>query len=260
MPINEAEALVLRTHPLSEADLIVVLYTREFGKIRVVAKHARRIKARFSGTLGLMTHLRVVYYERENRDLTYLKSCDLLESFFDLQAEYKYQVVFSYLAEVVDALFPDREPNDKVFRLLLAMLKAGKSHCDPIWLLAYFNLWILRLSGLLPSLSRCVQCGRELAESGGAFAPSEGKIFCLECRPRGGQRVSSDLVTLFQRCLSLPLEKVEESGRGNISELNNVMEKLVLKAVDKPLKTLELLRSNLYSDPIQPLGKTRRIP
>ncbi len=245
MPLIEAEVFVLRTHPLSESDLIVVFYSRELGKIRVVAKGARRVKGRFSGVLGPLCHLKISFYERENRELSFLSSCDLIESFFDLQRDYDSQVLSAYFAEVVDALLQDREPNPRVFRLLLSMLRAKSTGIGTIKVLVYFNFWMLRLAGFLPDLSRCSKCGKGLAGVGGRLVRSEQRAYCPDCKHEGGQKISTFVTLLAERIGSMPLEKVAENPELEIEVyevLNSALEPMLLRAVDKPLKTINLLR------------------
>ena len=80
MPLKESEAIVLRTYPLREADLLVTLFTRLEGKVRGVARSAKRSKRRFGGALEPLTYVRVYYEDREGQELTRLDSCDVLES------------------------------------------------------------------------------------------------------------------------------------------------------------------------------------
>ena len=92
MPLRETEAIVLRTYRLGEADKIVSLFTRQFGRLRAAAGGAQRTKSRYGGTLEPLSYIRLWLFERENRDLLRLNSAELLESFFDMQKDYRRQV------------------------------------------------------------------------------------------------------------------------------------------------------------------------
>ena len=100
MPLRESEAVVLRTHRLGEADKIVSLFTRQWGRLRAVAAGAQRPKSRYGGTLEPLSYVRLWLFERENRDLLRLNSAELLESFFDMQKDYRLQVAAQYVSEV----------------------------------------------------------------------------------------------------------------------------------------------------------------
>ena len=88
MPLRESEAVVLRSYPLGEADRLVSLLSRSMGRIRGVARGARRPKSRFGSTLETLSHIQVWFYERETRELVRINQCELLESFLDVQKDY----------------------------------------------------------------------------------------------------------------------------------------------------------------------------
>ncbi|HVN06483.1 MAG TPA: DNA repair protein RecO, partial [Bryobacteraceae bacterium] len=123
MPARVSEAFVLRTYPLKEADLVVSFLTRDQGKLRGVAKRARRLKSAFGSGLERLSQVRLSYFQREGKELVSLDSCDLLVSQFGLLSDYRAGVALDFFAEVTDQLLPPAEPNDKFFRLLAAVLE-----------------------------------------------------------------------------------------------------------------------------------------
>src|SRR5579863_2038184 len=141
MPLRETEAIVLRTYRLGEADKIVSLFSRQFGRLRAVASGAQRPKSRYGGVLEPLTYIRLWLFERENRDLLRINSAELLESFFAMQGDYTVHIAAQYIAEATERILPERETNERAFRLLVAALrglKAGGSIEKP---LSYFNYW-----------------------------------------------------------------------------------------------------------------------
>ena len=124
MPARVSEALVLRTYPLKEADLVVSFLTRDQGKLRGVAKRARRPKSAFGAGLERLSHVRMAYFQRETRELVNLDSCELIRSQFGLVSDYWAGVALDYFAEVAEQLLPSAEPSEKFFRLLLAVLES----------------------------------------------------------------------------------------------------------------------------------------
>jgi hypothetical protein len=123
MPARVSEALVLRTYPFREADLIVSFLTRDAGKLRGAARRARRPGSRFGAGLERLSHVRMTYFQRETRELVTLDTCELIWSPFDLAADYTTGVALDYMAEVTEQLLPPAEPNERFFRLLLAVLE-----------------------------------------------------------------------------------------------------------------------------------------
>jgi len=122
--IRQSEAIVLRTYPLREADLLVTLFTRSEGKIRGVAKAAKKSKRRFGGALEPLTCVRAYWDEREKQELARLDACEILQSPLASPVDYPRAVALAHVAEVLDELLPDREVNDPVFRLAVTVLAA----------------------------------------------------------------------------------------------------------------------------------------
>jgi DNA repair protein RecO (recombination protein O) len=164
MPAQASETLVLRTYPLKEADLVVSFFTRDQGKLRGVAKRARRTKNSFGSGLERLSHVRMYYFQRETRELVNLDSCELIQSQFDLMRDYTASVALDFIAEAADQLLPPHEPSERFFRLLIAVLEnIRRNPAVNVWAsVAYFTLWAVRLSGFLPEL-RISQESREIA-------------------------------------------------------------------------------------------------
>ena len=118
--------------------------------------------------------MRIEIFERENRDLLRLNSVEIIESFFSMQTDYRVQLAAQFLAEVGERLLPEREVNERMFRLLLAVLRALKSSGEVNRPLLYFDYWMVRLGGFLPAFDACSSCGRRLGEEGGYYARGVG--------------------------------------------------------------------------------------
>src|ERR1700683_4289271 len=124
MALRESEAIILRTYPLREADLLVTLFTRVEGKVRGVARSAKKSKRRLGGALEPMTYVRAFYDVREGQELARLDACEVLESPLATEVSYARAVALAHVAELLDELLPDREANDRIFRLTLSVLHA----------------------------------------------------------------------------------------------------------------------------------------
>lgn len=152
MPARESESLVLRTYPYREADLIVSFLTRDQGKLRGVARRARRPKSAFGSGLERLSHVRMAYFQREGSELVNLSGCELIDSPFALQADYGMGVALDYFSEATEQLLPAQEPSEKFFRLLRAVLDYLRSGGDMWAAVAYFSVWAVRLTGVLPEM------------------------------------------------------------------------------------------------------------
>ena len=154
MPARVSESYVLRTYPFRESDLIVSFFTRDQGKLRGMARRARKPKNSFGSGLERLSLVNLSYSQKETRELVNLNSCDLLQSQFNLVEDFDTSVALDYLAEVSDHLLPPHEPNERFFRLLAAVLDFMHQRAPgAMWTaITYFSLWATRLSGFLPDL------------------------------------------------------------------------------------------------------------
>jgi DNA repair protein RecO (recombination protein O) len=186
VPSRVSEALVLRTYPLKEADLVVSFFTRDQGKLRGVAKRARRPKGGFGAGLERLSHVRLRYFQRETRELVNLDSVELIQSQFGLASDYQAGVALDFFAEISEQMLPSGEPSERFFRLLLAVLDSLHQGGEGAVLRAvnYFSLWAVRLSGWLPELDACLSCGSALDEPGerAFFSRGHTGLTCGNCR------------------------------------------------------------------------------
>jgi DNA repair protein RecO (recombination protein O) len=178
MSVRQAEAVVLRTWLLHEADQIVCLFTREYGKIKGIAKSAAKSRKRFGGALEPMTHVRATFVEKPRQELVRLDFCEVLRSPLKEQVDYARLTALDLYAEVLDETLADRDPNDTVFRLLLSVLDATRA--GQVWLpVTYFSLWMTRLMGWLPDLLHCLRCGEAFAGRPAYFHVHGDGLFCI---------------------------------------------------------------------------------
>jgi DNA repair protein RecO (recombination protein O) len=215
MPARVSEAFVIQTYPLQESDLIVSFLARDLGKLRGVAKRARRPKSPFGAGLQRLSRVRLSYFQKENRELVNLDGCDLIQSQFALAGDYEIGVALDFLAEISEQLLPAAEPNEKFFRLLGAAVDHLRSNPPGAsWLTTiYFALWALRLAGLLPELHVCLGCGGWLddpaAPSRAFFQRSRHGLYCQTCRRgelfSGSWELSPDSRALAGRMLKEPI-------------------------------------------------------
>ncbi|MDZ4800882.1 MAG: DNA repair protein RecO [Bryobacteraceae bacterium] len=207
MPAQASESLVLRTYPLREADLIVSFFTREAGKLRGVARAAKKPKSSFGGGLERLSHVTMLYSQRENRELASLFRCDLIQSQLSIVSDYGACVALDYVAEVSEQLLPPGEPNELFFRLLLAVLSHLRS--DPagaVWpAVNYFSLWAVRLSGFLGELRISAE-SRRLAEE--MMQTPIGQLQAREWTAQTGADLRRSLIRSMQDHIERRLQTV----------------------------------------------------
>src|SRR5689334_17794928 len=205
MALKESEAIVLRTYPLREADLLVTLFTRLEGKVRGVARSAKKSRKRFGGALEPLTFVRAFYEDRERQELPRLDAFEVLESPLACEVSYARAVALGHIAELLDELLPDREANDAVFRLTLSVLRNLKD--DDIWMpVTYFELWMARLVGFLPELGECAVCGESLNGSRAWFHALVDGLMCVNDKRLASSELSPESRKLAAEMFRTPVD------------------------------------------------------
>lgn len=242
MPQKQSEAIVLKTYPLHEADLLVTFFTRAEGKVKGVAKSAMRSKKRFGGALEPLTQVRVYYEDKEKRELARIDSCDVLQSPLASIVDYGRAAALAHVAEVVDELLPDREVNDVVFRLtssVLSNMKAGA-----IWMpLTYFDLWMTRLAGFLPELHVCVQCGAALDGEKAWFHALADGLMCVDDKRLASSELTWDSRKLAAEMFRAPVDTMarEVWPKKKGADLRKFLIQIMERHLDKKLVTAHSL-------------------
>jgi DNA repair protein RecO (recombination protein O) len=242
MALKESEAIVLRTYPLREADLLVTLFTRAEGKVKGVARSAMKSKRRFGGALEPLTYVRAFYEDRERQELARLDSCEVLESPLATVVSYPRAVALGHVAELMDQLLPDREANDTVFRLVLSVLAALRG--TDVWMpVTYFQLWMTRLIGYLPDLSECIVCGRTLNGDRAFFHVLADGIMCADDKRLASSEISAESRQLAARMFRAPVESFAGTPwpKTQAADLRKFLIQILQRHIEKKLVTAGML-------------------
>ena len=245
MALKESEAIVLRTYPLREADLLVTLFTRSEGKVKGVARSAKRSKKRFGGALEPMTYVRAFYDDRERRELARLDACEVMESPLATEITYPRAAALAHLAELLDELLPDREANDAIFRLTFSVLSRLRG--SEIWMpVTYFDLWLTRLVGFLPDLSECMACGRPLNGNRAFFHVLADGLMCGDDKRLASSEISSESRALAAQMFRAPVESFTgaEWPRSKGADLRKFLMQALERHAEKKFVTAEMLEKS----------------
>lgn len=213
MQLLTAEALLLDVMDLQERDRIVTLLTAAHGKVRGVARGARRKYSRFAGQLQPLAKVRVTWFEKEGRELARISDVALLRPARPLQASLEGILLGSYLADHCLQFAQENEESDHLYRLLDSTVQALLDGADRELAARYFETWVLRLAGIFPPPRECPSCGRELAAGEAArLAPSEDALICADCAAEapGGAAVTPGALDFLRRSARESLPRMGE--------------------------------------------------
>jgi DNA repair protein RecO (recombination protein O) len=249
MSVLSSEAVVLRTWPVHEADLIVSFFTRDYGRMRGVAKAALKSRKRFGGALEPMTLARAWFAERPRQELVRLDQLEILRSPLSAPVDHARMTVLSFYAEVLDEILPERDPQDAVFRLLVSVLEqtaAVESEVVQPWMaLTYFSLWMTRLMGLLPDTGHCMVCGEALALRAAevSYSRTADGLFCGLHANGSASALSADSWQLAQRMLRAPASTFagEPWPRKRGQDLRRFTLQTLERHLERKLKSAEAL-------------------
>lgn len=212
MAILKSDAIVLKTWKLGETSKIVSLYTRDYGKIKVVAKGARDLKSKFKGCLEPLTCIRIVYYDKSTRDLQLLSHADLRDPHHHIVGDMQKTTLGLAAAELVDRVVLGDASLEKIFHLFeryLFFVDRGEGFLEAyFW---YFQSHFIDAMGFKPMWERCLKCGASLGAGGGNFHPMAGGLMCTNCSGvQGGLFVHEETLEILY---FLQHQAMEDAGK-----------------------------------------------
>jgi DNA repair protein RecO (recombination protein O) len=242
MAVLTSEAVVLRTWPVHEADLIVSFFTRDYGKLRGVAKSALKSRKRFGGALEPMTMARAWFAEKPKQDLARLDQLEIVSSPLSRPVDATRLAVLSFYAEVLDEALPERDPHETIFRLLVSVLE--QTTVEQPWMpLTYFTLWMTRLMGLLPDMAHCTACGEALRPDEVYLNYHEDGLFCAVHRHPNDYTLAPDSWQTALRMLRAPAASftAEEWPRRRAQDLRRFTLHSLERHLERKLRSAEAL-------------------
>jgi DNA repair protein RecO (recombination protein O) len=245
MPLRRALSIVLRTYKVGESDKLVVFFTRDYGKIRGMARAARRPRSRFGASLEIGTEVELTFFEKDNRELVSVDRCDIVRSRFSKLGEPIAASTLGYVTDLVDNFALEREPNKHLYRLLRATVGAIADQPNCETRARYFEAWLLRLAGAYPRRKNCPGCGRSLADEGARYLASEQRLECQRCLG-SGVSLSAAAVRFLEAIWKQPPESLAPpEAPSALRELGVFHYRLIQEQLEKDLKSHQVLEDML---------------
>ena len=244
--------VVLRTTPLRESDLLVVLYTETHGRVAAVARGARRSQKRFSGALSLLV-LGSYHLKRPARgDLWSLDGAEVEREWTRLSSDVVAVAHASYIVELVGALLPPESPDPHALALIIAVWESLAAHGPSPGVLRAVEMALLDLGGHRPAIEACAACGATDLEAGAMFDPIRGGAVCRRCAPTSrdaGVRVLEPAVLAYLRAVAaLPdpaagraLDTDPRFAPADRTTARDALIAMITGLVGRPLRSLEYI-------------------
>ncbi len=241
MPSIASDALVLRATKLGESSKIVVLLTRERGKVRAVAKGARAPRSRYQSSLEPLSEVRIGLYGRQGTELFRLGPCELVRSAFRAgERGLDTALTLSYCAELLDAFAPEGEADDAVYRLAIAVVRAAEEGTACGALARYLEAWLLRLSGVYPPLDRCASCGRVIPDGGLVYHAAARGFVCDDCGPATGPILARSARLFLAEAFRKPPAGLETPAEA--ASLESFHQELITGHLERGLRSNRVLK------------------
>lgn len=238
-----SEGIVLRRSDLGEADRLLTLYTRDFGKIRAVAKGARKPQSRKTGHVELFTRTQFLFAKGQGFDI--VSQADMVEAYPALREDLVRTTYASYAVELLDQFTPDEDRNVGIYDLL-SMALDWFAQADDLFLAArYYELRLLSLSGYQPQLFDCVANGEKIVEQDQFFSLELGGVLCPNCYPqdRRARPISATALKVLRYLQTRDWKTVRVLAvkRPLHRELESLMHSYLSHTLERNLKSVEFL-------------------
>lgn len=243
MPLSKTQAVVIGRMALGESDRLVTFYTREFGKVRGVAKGARRPRSRYGSSLELFTQGQLLFFETERSDLARVDSFDILHPFQPVREDLDRLTNGSWVVECLGRLTADRDPNSALYGLLLRALSALEAGARPQRAAFCFALRAVDLLGHRLRLDRCLQCGKvpTVGMTSAWLDFTAGGLVCEPCAGYGsdGMDLSARAVRELRRLRTRSWEEALGAALpGELeTEMTQALEVQITRLIGQPPRT-----------------------
>jgi DNA repair protein RecO (recombination protein O) len=243
MQTAECEAIVLAAMDYGEADRIVTLFTREFGKVRGIARNGKKSVKRFGAALEIFARLRLRLVLKEG--LCSLRNADVMTVFPHIRTDLSKIGYAGYACEVVDRFLPEAQCNSRLYRLLSAYLEYLDTFPAAADDRRFFEVNLLNIVGYRLSLDRCEWCGAGVASvlDGASFATTAKQV-CDVCG-RSWLSLSSATLDILRRAMETGRFGVIRFSPETLHEAGEILDTAIAAHLNRPLTSLLFLRDVL---------------
>lgn len=175
------EAIALKSIRWGEADRIVTFFSYKLGKVRGIAREARKMKNRFGGALEPFTSVNLTLFDKRSDNLASITAINIVEDFSGLREDLERISAAARMVSLVEAITADRDPSHQLFFILREGLRALVESEDHSLTTLIFQIHVLTHAGFRPQIDHCASCGKDFGTWVPRFSPSAGGLLCQGC-------------------------------------------------------------------------------
>ena len=262
MALVKATAIVLQSRRWGDADRIVTYFSKNLGKIRGVARGARRQKSQFGASLEPFTVCRLDLFEKTGDSLFRISHVDVVSSFQSLRENLGLMAAAARMVNVVSAVTPDGDPDLLLFETLEQGLASLCKSDDPVCTALLFQIKLLGLTGFRPQTDHCAACGKTRMAGAPHFSPLAGGLVCMPCAARQHTRcvpLSQGSVAFLQQAARLAPQLVTRlRAAGQVrDEVEEAIERYVTVVAGRRLPPADFLTHVPQS--VRPIGSSEEM-
>jgi DNA repair protein RecO (recombination protein O) len=244
MPAQRAEGIILRKYPLRETSYILVVFTKEFGKIKGVIKGVRSPYPQFAGNFEIFIKCELLFYRKQKRPMDLITQCEAIDFYLPVRKDIERLTYANYFIELISVVTNDYDPNEELYRILVQSLEMLGTGSSAKRVSRIFEIKLLGVLGLSPQLAECVECGSPL-ERGIGFSPASGGALCSGCasRDKGSLELSLGTLKFLRKIQQSDFDKTShikvsrEVGR----ETERILKRFMAYHLGRPMKSLKFL-------------------
>ena len=247
MALYKTRAIVIKSMNLSESDRLVTFMTENHGKVKCVAKGARKVKNRFWGALEPMSLIHLIYFGKEHQRLFRLNQSDIIESFQTIREDFDKLYTGVYFLDLIDAMVLEGHWDPEIFSLLYQALAAldHQTELDPLRRL--FEVRLLSLSGYKPQLENCVICRKKHENGMLPFSYTHNGIVCSSCSGKAKIDIQFSVGTknYLKKLLNVEIKTCErlKFPKSQTEEIEMVTHRLILSHLGRELKSYPFIKN-----------------
>ena len=243
---HKTTGFVLRSFSYGESDLIVTFYSNDFGKLKGIAKGAKRSKKRFANVFEPFSLTNIIFTRKSRDMLAFIESCEIIDHYDAVRRDLEKTLIASYFIDLTDHFSPEGKKNDKIFELLQTFLTLLGTEKASDAVVRFFEMRLLKLAGFEPALDHCIMCKTPVTNGlAYYFYATEGGIKCADCaKPqRYDQSISAGTVRTLLLGKDMDIDKIKLIALSDslAKESRNILVGFISHVLSHEVKSLKVM-------------------